>query len=75
MTTIQIKVKPNAKRSLLEENPDGSWTAFLSSPPRDGKANEELIRLLSKQFHCAKQSIVIKSGKSSRLKLVQIEND
>lgn len=72
--TLQIKVKPNAKTSALEQLDDGSWRASLKSPPVDGKANAELIKLVAKQFGCAKSRVTLKSGQSSRLKTVVIED-
>ena len=69
---IQIKVKPNSRASLLEQNEDGTWLAQIKSPPVDGKANEELIGLVAKQFGCRKADVSIKSGGSSRIKLIQI---
>ena len=71
--TIQIRVKPNSRASLLEEKEDGTWLAQIKSPPVDGKANEELIALVAKHFGCRKSDVTIKSGGASRLKLVQIE--
>jgi uncharacterized protein (TIGR00251 family) len=70
---IQIKVKPNSRLSLLEQRDDGTWFAQLKSPPVDGKANEELVALVAKHFGCRKADVSIKSGGSSRIKLVQIE--
>jgi uncharacterized protein (TIGR00251 family) len=75
MTLIQIKVKPNSRVSLLTQNSDGTWLAQLRSPPVDGKANEELIALVAKYFQRPKSDISIKSGASSRLKLVQIREN
>ena len=69
---IQIKVKSNSRASLLEQNEDGTWLAQIKSPPVDGKANEELIGLVAKQFGCRKAEVSIKSGGSSRIKLIQI---
>jgi uncharacterized protein YggU (UPF0235/DUF167 family) len=40
----------------------------------DGKANEELISLVAKQFGCAKSKVSIKSGAASRVKLVRIDD-
>jgi uncharacterized protein YggU (UPF0235/DUF167 family) len=37
--TLLVKVKPNARQSSLQRQPDGSWLALLKSPPVDGKAN------------------------------------
>jgi hypothetical protein len=71
---IQVKVKPNARISVLEEQSPGVWLAQLKSPPIDGKANEELISLVAKEFGCRKSAVSIKSGASGRMKLVRIEN-
>ncbi len=53
---------------------DGTWKAFLKSPPVDGKANEELIRLLSKSFGCPKSMIKISKGATSSYKQILIED-
>jgi uncharacterized protein (TIGR00251 family) len=70
--TIQVKVKPNARASLLEQSSDGTWTAQIKSAPVDGKANEELISLVAKHFGLRKADVSIKSGGSSRLKLLSL---
>lgn len=72
MKTIQVKVKPNARVSEIEQTEDGIWKASIKSPPVDGKANQELIKLIAKRFGCPKSAVTIKSGRGSRLKLVQI---
>jgi uncharacterized protein (TIGR00251 family) len=73
--TIQVKVKPNSRSSLLEQNEDGTWLAHIKSLPVDGKANEELIALIAKHFGRRKSEVSIKSGGSSRLKLIQISEN
>lgn len=72
---IQVKVKPNARASLIEQKEDGTWMAQIKSAPVDGKANEELIALVAKYFGCRKSNVTIKSGGSGRLKLIQITDD
>jgi uncharacterized protein (TIGR00251 family) len=72
---LQIRVKPNSRASLLEQNDDGTWLAQIKSPPVDGKANKELIALVAKHFGRRKSEVSIKSGGSSRMKLVQITED
>ncbi len=69
---LTIKVKPNSKNQSIEEQPDGSLTVHLKSPPVDGKANQELIVILAKKFKVPKSSIAIKCGLSSKNKLVEI---
>ena len=72
-TVIQVKVKPNSRASLLEQQEDGTWIAQIKSPPVDGKANEELINLVAKHFGCHKSQVSIKSGGAGRTKLIRIE--
>lgn len=69
----KVKVKPNSKQQKIAEEDDGSLTVNLKSPPVDGKANEELIKLLAEKFAVPKSHITIKSGLSSRQKLIEID--
>ncbi len=71
--TLRVKVKPNSKQQEIYTAEDGSLVVRLKSPPIDGKANEELIKLLAAEFQVAKSSIRIKAGQSSRQKLIEIE--
>jgi len=73
MKTIQVKVKPNARISSLEESDGGFWRARVKSPPADGKANEELIALVAERFDRPKSAVSIRLGASGRIKLVQSE--
>ena len=72
MKTIQVKVKPKSKVTSLEPLSDGTWVARVKSPPVDGRANEELIKLVAEHFSVRNSQVSIKSGTSGRLKLVQI---
>ncbi|MGV3483834.1 MAG: DUF167 domain-containing protein [Planctomycetaceae bacterium] len=72
MPVIQVKVKPSARVSVLEEQEDGSFMARLKAPPIDGKANAELVALVAKRFGVAKSAVTIKAGSGARLKLVSI---
>jgi len=72
-TVIRVKVKPNARCSSLVQAPDGSWLAQVKASPLEGKANRELLGLIASHFQCAKAAVSIKSGTSSRMKLIRIE--
>jgi uncharacterized protein len=72
MAILKIKVKPNSHKQNIQEEPDGSLIISLKSPPVDGKANEELIKLLAQKFDIPKSQITIKSGSSSRNKLIEL---
>jgi uncharacterized protein (TIGR00251 family) len=69
---IRIKVKPRSRVSELAQEPDGTWTARLKSPPVDGKANAELVALVAAHFRRPRAAVSIKSGASGRLKIVQV---
>lgn len=70
---IRVKVKPNARVSVLVEEGPGVWSARIKAPPVDGKANDELISLVARHFGCPKSMVSLKSGASARVKLVRIE--
>lgn len=69
---LQIRVKPNARVSSLEQGEDGIWQARVKAPPVEGKANAELIALVAEQFGCRKGEVTVKSGASGRMKLVAV---
>lgn len=74
MAVFRIKVKPNSATQTVEPLSDGSLLIRVKASPVDGKANEELIKLLAKQFAVPKSSVRIKSGQTSRNKLVEIDD-
>ena len=46
----------------------------IASPPVDGAANAELIKLFAKKFRVAKSDITIVSGETSKNKRIKIAN-
>ncbi|UBF28762.1 DUF167 domain-containing protein [Kovacikia minuta CCNUW1] len=73
MKILRLKVKPNSRQQMLQQSEDGNLIALLKSPPIEGKANQELIQLLAKEFDVPKSLIRIKAGASSKNKLVEID--
>jgi len=70
---IKVKVKVNASVSQVSSN-DDVLVVSLKSKPLQGRANLELVKVLSKYFGVPAKSIKIKSGKSSRIKLVELDD-
>jgi len=70
---VSVKVKPNSKRPRIEQDAAGALTVYLKSPPVEGKANEELIVRLAERYGVPKSRVRIKSGASSKNKLVEIQ--
>ncbi|MDC0834417.1 DUF167 domain-containing protein [Geitlerinema sp. CS-897] len=69
---VTVKVKPNSKQQSIIVEDDGSFTVRLQSPPIDGKANKELVKLLAKRFGVRKSQVTIRSGETSRIKRIEI---
>lgn len=74
MTTIRVKVKPGSGTSELRQASDGGWQARVKALPIEGKANEELRKLVARHFGVPKRQVRIRTGKTGRTKLVQIED-
>lgn len=72
---IFVSAKPNSKVSSIEELGDGTFIVHLKSAPIGGKANSELIRVLSKYFGVPQNAIEIKRGGTGKKKLVEIRTD
>ncbi|MBO4520007.1 MAG: YggU family protein [Alphaproteobacteria bacterium] len=77
---VFVRLSPKAKREGLEgihTDPDGTerLKIAVSAPPVDGKANEALIKWLSKYLHIAKSAVTLISGLTDRSKTVMIVGD
>jgi len=70
--TIEVVVKTNSKESkvVIKGN---VYCVYTKSPAKEGKANEEVIELLSKHFDIPKSTISIKQGFKYRRKIIQIK--
>ena len=71
MSRVSVKVIPKSGRSELKMV-GKSLKIWLKSAPADGKANEELVRMLADKLRIPRASVEIVSGFSSRNKIVDI---
>ncbi len=69
---LQVKVKPLSRVSRLRQDARGVWLAEVQAPPVDGKANEEVIRLVAEHFDCRRDAVAIAAGESGRKKLIRV---
>ena len=74
MQTIKLKITPRAKQNKVTGWQGDILKVQISAPPVGGKANEELIKFLSKEWKVAKSEIVILKGEKSREKILQISD-
>ncbi|WP_265360616.1 DUF167 domain-containing protein [Leptospira levettii] len=72
--SVKVKVKANQKTQSLEFQSEKECIAKLKSLPIKGKANQELVGLLSKHYGVTKKDIEIVSGHVSPIKIVEISN-
>ena len=71
---ISIKVVTGKPKSrIIDQMIDGTYRIELKAIPVEGKANEELIRFLSKVLGISKSKIYITSGVRSKNKLVNVD--
>lgn len=69
-----MRVIPRASRSEIVGEYDGSLKVKLASPPVDGAANAELIKLFAKKFDVSRGDVEIVSGETSKNKRIKINN-
>ncbi len=75
---LLIHLTPNASHNKIEgweidEKGEKRLRIKVTAVPEDGKANDALIKLLSKTFSVPKSKITIVRGAKARLKEVEIE--
>lgn len=71
---FNVKVVPRSSQSEIVGELDGALKIKLKSPPVDGAANAELVKLLSKTFGVSKSEVEIVGGQTSKNKQVKINN-
>jgi uncharacterized protein (TIGR00251 family) len=71
---FRVQVVPRASKSEITGEFDGALKVRIASPPVDGAANAELIKLLARTFAVSKSQVEIVSGESSKTKQVKIIN-
>lgn len=71
---IQVKVTPSSREDrVLGQDEAGTYKLRVRAAADKGKANQAVVDLLSSYFQKPKRNIIIKSGFTSRLKTVLIE--
>lgn len=69
---ILVSVKAGAKEDSLVKIDSTHYKALIKKRPIKGQANKSLIDLLAFSFNVTKDSIVIRSGQTSKNKIVEI---
>ena len=67
---IKIRLHPNSSKEEIKKINENNFEVWIKAKPVNNKANIELINLLKKYF---KKEVKIKSGLSSRNKIIEID--
>ncbi|MDD5405527.1 MAG: DUF167 domain-containing protein [Sulfurovaceae bacterium] len=71
IVSFRIKAQPKASKSeFCEPYGDDAIKIRIKAPAVEGAANEELFKFLSKSFKVPKSSIMLKSGDTSKIKVI-----
>jgi hypothetical protein len=70
---LEIKVVPSSGKQRIVRDKNGQIKCFLIAAPEKGKANKELIELLSKMLKIPKKELDILSGETTRIKRIAIQ--
>ncbi|MFO1088929.1 MAG: DUF167 domain-containing protein [Hyphomicrobiales bacterium] len=73
-TLLTVRVQPGASRDAVTAvalDPP-SLEVKVRARPKDGEANDAVVRLLSAELHVPKSSIAIHRGESGRTKILRI---
>jgi uncharacterized protein (TIGR00251 family) len=70
--SFTVKVQPRARKNAITGSVGEALKLSLTAPPVEGKANQAVIEFLADFFDIPRSSVTIASGKTSRLKMVNI---
>ena len=70
--TLTLHIQPGAKKTELAGLHGEALKIRLAAPPVDGKANEALLRFVAERLQLPKSAVTLKSGQTSRHKVLEI---
>ncbi|KXB29561.1 hypothetical protein AT959_16600 [Dechloromonas denitrificans] len=70
--TLTLHIQPGAKKTEIAGLHGEALKIRLAAPPVDGKANEALLKFVAETLHLPKSAVSLKSGQSSRHKVLEI---
>lgn len=70
--TLTLHIQPGARRTECAGVHGDALKIRLAAPPVDGKANAELIAYLAERLKLGRSAVVLKSGQSSRRKVLAL---
>ena len=71
-TTLTLHIQPGAKKTEVAGVHGDALKIRLAAPPVDGKANAALIEFVAERLGLAKAAVSLKSGQTSRRKVLAV---
>jgi uncharacterized protein YggU (UPF0235/DUF167 family) len=69
---IRVMVKPHSPNPRIEDFGGNNLLVYLLADPEKNEANIELIQMLAKHYGVPWKNIKIKSGMTSKNKLIEV---
>jgi len=69
---LSVRIVPRASRDVVVGMRSGALLVRVTAAPVDGAANEALLRLLARRLHLGKGAFKILTGKTSKLKVIEV---
>lgn len=69
---IVVEAKTHAREQKIVQKDENTFIVYVTIPPVEGKANKQIIKLLSKHLKIAPSCITFVSGETSKQKVFEI---
>jgi len=69
---VRVRAVPRASKNEIQGLYDNALKIRLTTPPVDGKANQALVKFISKKLNLSKSHIQLIQGATSRQKTLRI---
>lgn len=70
---IEVRAKPGSKGEYVKKLSDEVYEVAVKEPAEKGRANNRIVELLGEHFGVPKSRVVLIRGKTSKMKLFQVE--
>jgi uncharacterized protein (TIGR00251 family) len=71
--TLTLHIQPGTKKTEFAGLHGDALKIRLAAPPVDGKANEALIKFVAETLKLPKSAVTLKSGQTSRRKVLEVQ--
>jgi uncharacterized protein (TIGR00251 family) len=71
---IFVRAKPSSKEERIKKIDEINFIVSVIEPPRDGKANKAIIKVIASYFKVAPSCVNLVSGFSSKQKVFEVSN-